>query len=139
VDLAFVSVASIGEDEVRREYDEDSDLFHVLLCGQRHIVARVTVTCEDQSDNAQAWPLAENIRARMNGDALRDALFDVEAGIVGVSDLRATPVMQDDWIASGVAFDFEINTVVNYEDPSNYTIDTVEITPSISGLQADPE
>jgi hypothetical protein len=151
VNFKIIGMKNAGRDGVRMAYDElatvPGDLYEdaegnsigafvVEVVGNRVLTVSVRVECEDHDDDATAWPFAEAIRAGLKRPSVLSSLQDLGLGIARVSDLRDLSYTEKDErrVVSVAQFDLVLNAASNITDDNITTIESLEITPTINGI-----
>lgn len=128
--------AQLGRDEVRQSYDADDDQFppgagtgggsiRRESFGNRILTFQIKISQDDGTDEGLAFPIAENIRSRLQLPSVRARLNAISLGLAETSDVEDVSGRQDDRSYPEVVFTAIFNASVSYEDEAVTTIETV--------------
>ena len=63
--LKFINVATVGNDEVRYEYDPGEDTNTATVCGMRRITLQLRSECTEETDELWALGILDRIQTRL--------------------------------------------------------------------------
>lgn len=134
INVRLLRSQQLGVDEIRQSYDPDDAQFppgagdgggsiRRVSFGNRVLTFEVMVSQDDGTDSGLAFPIAENIRSRLQ---LASAdLNSIGLGFSDSSDIENVTPMQDGRTYPEVRFTLIFNASVSYEDIAVTTIETV--------------
>lgn len=128
IGIRFLSSKRNGRDELRGVFNDGLNLFKNATFGNRILTFEILGTSYDQADDGMIYPLLENVRTRL---ATRSGLARIKSlgcSLAETSDIQATPGFTLDGATSEAMFLLVLNAGVYYEDVSDTTIDTVNVT-----------
>lgn len=117
----------LGPDEDRSKYDGASDTIHQKYYGNRLLTVEVSATWEYSDDEHILFKVLENVRSRLDIERNRKRLRQLGASISESGDLVDESFVQDDHVVQAGSFTLVLNTVVEYEDAPEVTIDQVNL------------
>jgi hypothetical protein len=109
-DMSLRSIVPVGNDETRREYNEDDDVQDVTICGVRTGAWTLRFETHDGSDSGLALQYATRTMARLQRPSNADALNAANVAIANFSAITTLDnVKQNDRVLSVAVFDVALN------------------------------
>jgi hypothetical protein len=129
VKIKPIRCMKIGHDEIRTEHVADigdgKSGFTRSSFGNRVVSIKIVVEQDDGTDNGLAFPIAENIRSRLELPTNLERLSNIGIGISEFSDIEASEEVEEDRAYPAAFFVAVFNTTVSYDDEPVEDIQTV--------------
>lgn len=125
---------TLGTDERRASYDEDTDDMGDTIVSLRQGSFRIKCTSLEQGSPESAWHVLERIRTRLSRRSSGEALRAVGLAMIETSETLDLSRTIDKRQGSIAAFDLFVRTLVNEADPNRYPyIETIELGTKLDG------
>jgi hypothetical protein len=119
-DMSLRSIRGVGNDEVRREYDADTDALVLTVCGNRAATWTLRFETQDGSDSGIAMTYAMRAMARLQRPTVLETLR--ESG-VAVANFQAVQTFDNvklqDRVISVAVLDVNLNLAENDTDDAS--------------------
>lgn len=139
VTFNVISVAAVGQDEKREEYDADADIdgdeypgdlggVVQSIHGNRRLTVSLRCECDDLRDGGSAWTYLERVRTRLQLPSSRETLSDAGVGISELGPARDLSYDSNGRRVSVAQFDLFLNAADSASDDPVTTIERVGLS-----------